>query len=116
MGLIWIYQINGSRLAEPFADFTSTFVKVGATGLLGLTFHPDYTDNGLAYVYGTMNSTTGDFYNSVVEYHVSVSDPNKLDLDTERIVFQIQCGGPRDCHNGGAVGSQGANYIGGEYV
>ena len=103
IGGIWIYQANGSRMAEPFADLSDTVVIAGSTGLLSLAFHPDHSNNGLAYIYGTLNSSTGDFYNSVVEYRVSQTDSNKLDLSSKRIVFQIKCGGPGDCHNGGAV-------------
>ena len=103
VGIIWIYQANGSRMPEPFADLTSHLVFYGSSGLLGLKFHPDYTNNGLLYVYGSLNSSTGDFYNSVIEYRVNQSDPNKLDLSSQRVVFRIQCGGSTECHNGGLV-------------
>ena len=103
-GVIWIFDDNGTRLPEPFANLTErAFFDISINGLLSLTFHPDYENNGRVYTFMSgVNETDGGIYNNVYEYLVSPTDPNQLDLDTERYVFGIFC--PTSvCHNGGSV-------------
>src|SRR5687768_15738289 len=49
-GLIRILQ-NGAVLEKPFLDLTTLVSRDGSEqGLLGLAFHPSYTDNGKFFV------------------------------------------------------------------
>lgn len=52
-GRIWIYE-DGKKLSQPFAqvetNVTGGFPVAGENGLLGLTFDPEYEDNGYVYV------------------------------------------------------------------
>ncbi len=62
-------------LPVPFLDVSSLVSCCGEQGLLDITFHPDYADNGLIFINYT--DTSGD--SVVARYHVSDDDPNLAD-------------------------------------
>ncbi len=106
-GRIRVLQ-NGQLLETPFLDITR---KVGSQGteqgLLGLAFDPNYAQNGIFYTNYT--DTQG---NSVVaQWHVSSSDPNQADPQSEQILLTIDQ--PFQNHNGGGVqfGRDGYLYL-----
>lgn len=67
-------------------------------GLLGLAFHPEYSDNGLFYVNFTeRNGTT-----SIRRYRASSTDANEADPDSATTVLKIAQ--PQRNHNGGWIG------------
>lgn len=114
-----IYIINNSVLQPtPFLDLSDKITKLipfyDERGLLGLAFHPDYETNGQFYVYYTApTSETGFNCQSVIaQYHVSAEDPDKADVNSEKIILTIQ--EPDFNHNGGeiAFGPDGYLYIG----
>ncbi len=111
-GLIRIIE-NGAVLDEPFLDLTSAVNSVeNERGLLGLAFHPNYTQNGLFYVYYTADGATTDYSNGasiLAEYSVS-DDPN-LANPTERVILDVDQ--PASNHNGGQVafGPDGMLYL-----
>ncbi len=76
-------------------------------GLLSVTFHPAYSDNGRFFVY----YTTGSLISRVSEFAVSV-DPNAADRTSEQILLEVRQ--PAGNHNGGqlAFGPDGYLYIG----
>jgi cysteine-rich repeat protein len=106
---------GGTVLPEPFLSIVD---KVGCCnperpsnlderGLLGLAFHPDYERNGWFFVNYINNA--GD---TVIARYTVSADPNRADVDSERILFTIDQ--PRSNHNGGqlAFGPDGDLYIG----
>ena len=57
-GRIRILDADGQLLSEPFADVP--VVANSERGLLGITLHPDFADNGYVYAYYTRSSTGED--------------------------------------------------------
>ena len=77
-------------------------------GLLGLTFHPNFTDNGFFYV----NYTASNPNRTVISrFRVNEGDRNEADKGSELIIMTIDQ--PFDNHNGGqlAFGPDALLYI-----
>jgi len=109
-GVIRIVNPDGSLLATPFLDIQSLTNTSGFNderGLLGMAFHPEYSDNGYFFINYTRNN--GD--TRVARYTVS-SDPNVADAASAVEVVTIDQ--PFSNHNGGCIrfGSDGYLYIG----
>lgn len=112
VGKIWILK-NGLIQAQPFLDIEELISPGAITnsfseqGLLGLAFHPDYSDNGAFFIYYTdrRGSTV------VARYRVDESNPDIADPDTGQILFQLSQ--PYANHNGGHIefGPDGYLYI-----
>ena len=95
-GLIRILQA-GSLLPTPFLDVRAQVEDGGSEqGLLGLAFHPDYSNNGRFFVH----YTRGDRAIIVSAFQVS-SDANQADAASEQILLVI----PKSFvnHNGGTL-------------
>jgi glucose/arabinose dehydrogenase len=109
-GLIRILK-DGALLTTPFLDLSQKVVCCGERGLLGLAFHPQYTQNGYFYVDYT-ESVSGDLYTVIARYQVSTNDPNQADPNSELRLLHIQQ--PYPNHNGGQLqfGTDGYLYIG----
>jgi glucose/arabinose dehydrogenase len=106
-GVIRIFQ-NGNLLPAPFLDIHTRVRSGGERGLLGLAFHPDYSQNGFFYVNYT--NLQGDTV--IARFQVSANDPNRADPASEkRLIFVQQ---PFANHNGGEVtfGPDGYLYLG----
>ena len=105
-GLVRIID-GGQVLPEPFIDLSGPVLSGGEQGLLGLAFHPDYSENGLFYVDYTNNSGDSVLY----EFEVS-SDPDVADADSGRLLLEVDQ--PYANHNGGglAFGPDGYLYWG----
>jgi glucose/arabinose dehydrogenase len=106
-GTIRVFD-GGSVLPEPFLDIHDR-VNAGASeqGLLGLAFHPNYTENGYFFV----NYTDGTGGTVISRFSVT-DDPNRADPASEEVVLtQAQ---PARNHNGGNLvfGPDGYLYIG----
>ena len=106
-GVIRILQ-NGQILPTPFLDIRN---QVGSQsneqGLLGLAFHPNYTQNGSFFIDYT------DLSGNTVVSRLQVSDdPNIANASTESQLFYIRQ--PYGNHNGGQIvfGPDGYLYIG----
>jgi glucose/arabinose dehydrogenase len=106
-GVIRILQ-GRELIAEPFLDIRDRVGSGGnEQGLLGLAFHPRYTENGYFYVnYTDLNGDT------VIARFSATGDPNRADPASEARLLQISQ--PYANHNGGvlAFGPDGYLYIG----
>lgn len=111
-GKIWVIK-DGEVSLDPFLDIgillPADVIKGGYTeqGLLGVAFHPQYTDNGLFFLhYSDVKGNT-----TIARYKVS-SDPEKADSAGAQIVLSVNQ--PFPDHNGGqiAFGPDGYLYIG----
>jgi glucose/arabinose dehydrogenase len=109
-GVIRILMPNGSINSTPFLDMqtlTSTGGVNSEQGLLGLTFHPDYTTNGYFYVNYTM--VNGD--TRISRFTVS-ANPDVADATSRLDILTVDQ--PYGNHNGGCLkfGPDGYLYIG----
>lgn len=113
-GLIKVFQ-PGSNTTTNFIDLSSKIVIPTSAGdergLLGMTFHPQFTANGKFYVNYTR---VGDGMTVVAEYKTVTGNgnSNQGDISTEQILFTVPQ--PFTNHNGGMVefGPDGYLYIG----
>jgi glucose/arabinose dehydrogenase len=118
-GQIWLVTANG-REDEPFLDLSDRMESIRPTyderGLLGLTMHPDFDQNGRFFVYYSAPLRPGapegwDHTSHLSEFRVSESDPNSADPASERILLQMD--EPQSNHNGGGIafGPDGYLYV-----
>ncbi len=98
---------DGVTLPAPFADLTSRVLAGGERGLLGMAFAPDYASSGLAYVFLTARSPTGQL--QIRELRRS-ADPDRAVAGAGRLVLAVPH--PDTNHNGGqlAFGPDGMLY------
>ena len=101
-----VIMVDGELLAEPFLDISGKISTNGERGLLGLAFHPNYTENGFFYV----NYTDAGGDTVISRFSVS-SNPDKADLASEQVLLTFEQ--PFSNHNGGSIafGPDGYLYI-----
>ncbi len=106
-GRIKIMQPNGDVNADLFLDISSQISSGGERGLLGLAFHPDYSNNGFFYVYYT--KPNGD--SQISRFSVDSNNPDLADPGSEFPLLDFEQ--PFSNHNGGclAFGPDGFLYI-----
>ena len=106
-GEIQIIQGDGTVNATPFLDISGIISTNGERGLLGMAFHPDYSNNGYFYVYYT--DTNGN--TQVSRFSVDSGNPDLADPSSE--LFLLDYNQPETNHNGGnlAFGPDGYLYI-----
>ena len=107
-GTIQVFQNDiSASTSDTFLDITSAVNSGGELGLLGLSFHPNYGENGLFYVFYTPSNSLA----VVSSFQVSDSNSNLADANSERILLRIPQ--PFTNHNGGqlAFGPDGFLYI-----
>lgn len=77
-------------------------------GLLSLSFHPDYEDNGYFYVFYLTDSP---LRSRLSRFKRSDADPLKADVASETVIVEVNQPSPK--HNGGdsAFGSDGYLYL-----
>jgi glucose/arabinose dehydrogenase len=119
-GQVRILSREGELAEEPFLDVSDRIVELMESyderGLLGLAFHPDFAANGRVFAYysAPLREEAPDDWNHtgrIVEYAVSEDDPDQVDLDSERVIMEIDK--PQANHNGGHItfGPDGFLYI-----
>ncbi len=110
-GIIKVLQ-PGSVTPTNFIDLSSKIVVPTSTGdergLLGLTFHPQFSSNGKFYVDYTR---VGDGTTIIAEYKTTTGtgSSNTGDITTERVLLTIPQ--PFTNHNGGMVEFGPDNYL-----
>ncbi len=113
-GRILIYK-DDRLLGTPFLDLTQEVSCCGERGLLGLTFHPQFAENGYFYVDYTEKVGSG-LYVVVARYSVSANNPDQADPNSGQRLLNIEKPGspPFQNHNGGQLlfGPDGYLYIG----
>jgi glucose/arabinose dehydrogenase len=105
-GSIRVIQGN-ELLPEPFLNITDRVSCCGERGLLGLAFHPQYTENGLFFI----NYTDLDG-NTVIARFQASDEVNRATSGSEIKLLTVEQPFPN--HNGGgmAFGPDGYLYIG----
>jgi glucose/arabinose dehydrogenase len=111
-GRIKIIQ-NGGVLATPFLDVTSKISTGSEMGLLGVTFHPNYSANGKLYVNYT-RTVSGQIQSVIAEYTASPANANQVNIATERILLTVDQVSNFTNHKAGqlAFGPDGLLYFG----
>ncbi len=110
-GRVRVINAAGELEAEPFLDIrnliVTQFSDFDERGLLGLTFHPEFKDNGRFYVaysgHLDFDADLGkefwwDHTNTVAEFTVSEGDPNIANPASMRIITAMDW--PQFNHNG----------------
>lgn len=100
---------DGTLGPTPFLDVRDLVATGGERGLLGLAFHPRYSQNRRLYVNYTR---VGDGATVIAAYAADAADPDRVDPATRREILVMAQ--PFANHNGGALrfGPDGYLYIG----
>ena len=115
-GQIYVLE-GGGLIAEPFINLSDQIVELDTDyderGLLGLAFHPNYAENGRFFVYYSAVLREGapegwNHTSHISEFTVS-DDPDRADLDSERIILQVDQ--PYSNHNAGQIGFGPDGYL-----
>ncbi len=94
--------IHDDNSVSTFLDLTSIVSQNGGEqGLLGLAFHPDYSLNGLFYVYYTLRNGN----EQLSEYQRSTDDADVADSKSQRVLLTLS--DPYSNHNGGWMAFKG---------
>ena len=109
-GRIKVFSNNSNTSTyQMFLDITSIVDQDGGyteEGLLGLAFHPNYSNNGYFYVNYTSH---GPKRNVIARYRVSDTNPNEADYDSSEIILEVNQ--PYSNHNGGQMGFGPDGYL-----
>jgi glucose/arabinose dehydrogenase len=85
-GLVMIVTDSNVVLPVPFLDISTRVIFSAEQGLLGLTFDPDYANNGYFYVHYVADDSLG--HRSVVSrFSVSNGDPDVADPLSEVVLY-----------------------------
>jgi glucose/arabinose dehydrogenase len=107
-GYIRIIDASGNVDPDPYLDIHERVQSGGEQGLLGLAFHPGYSENGFFYV-----NYTGDGDSThISRFTVSAANPDSAAANSEMKLMTIFQ--PFQNHNGGELsfGPDGYLYIG----
>lgn len=99
---------NGVLLATPF--ITLNVDSTGERGLIGVTLHPDFANNGFVYVYYTTPENGP--HNRISRYTVNTLTPDIVSAGSEVRIADLPALGASN-HNGGAMhfGADGKLYV-----
>jgi glucose/arabinose dehydrogenase len=102
-GRIKVIYPNGTLESEPVTNIRTE--DVGEAGLLGLTLHPNFTENHLMYVYHSYIKDGG-IYNKIL----MLTERNNKIMDSKTVLDNIPAS---DLNNGGRIkfGPDGKLYI-----
>jgi glucose/arabinose dehydrogenase/plastocyanin len=109
-GVVKIFFMNGTVIDKPFLDIRDRMAILNPAyderGLLSIAFHPKYTTTGRVFVYYSAPPRAGvdpnwSCTNRLSEFRVSASDPNTLNISSEKILLEVDK--PYQNHNGGVL-------------
>ena len=111
-GRIKIIQ-NSNVLSPAFLDISSKITTGGEMGLLGVTFHPNFSSSRKFYV-NYVRTLAGQIQSVIAEYSVATPTSNQTDASTERILLTVNQVGNFNNHKAGelAFGADGFLYFG----
>jgi len=108
-GRIRVFQ-NDSLVnsTDIFLDIRDKVLYGGEQGLLGLAFHPNYSENGYFYLDYTRSNPRRTV---ISRFKVSANNPNQADQNSELVLLEVEQ--PYSNHNGGQIvfGPDGYLYI-----
>ncbi|MBD3195735.1 MAG: glucose sorbosone dehydrogenase [Candidatus Lokiarchaeota archaeon] len=108
-GLIQVFENNENTTSKVvFLDISGSVGSGGGEqGLLGLAFHPNFTENG--YFYVDYTDTAGDTV--ISQFTINSTDINRANTTSEKLILSVSQ--PYSNHNGGqlAFGPEGYLYI-----
>jgi len=104
-GMIRIFK-KGRLSEKPFLDIRNRVTSGGEKGLLGLAFHPKFSENHRLFVNYT--SPTGGLHTVISEFKIG-DHPDEADPKSERILLTIPQ--PYSNHNGGNIVFGPDNYL-----
>ena len=109
-GKIWIVNTsNPSAAPKLFLDMSDVVSQnEPETGLLGLTFHPNYSINKLLYISYT-KTTGGQLTSYISKFNVSPSNPDSVLRSSE--INLISLDQPYENHNGGKIAFGPDNFL-----
>src|SRR4030095_16963964 len=121
VGTIHVLNKDGTLSPELFADLKARMVTLESgfdeRGLLGVVLHPNFKENRRVFIYysAPRRASLPTNFNHTIhlsEFKVKADNLAKLDLESERILLQID--EPQFNHNSGrmAFGPDGYLYIG----
>src|SRR5215471_5788432 len=111
-GRIKIVQ-NSAVLPAVFLDISSKITTGGEMGLLGVTFHPNFSTNGKLYV-NYVRTVSGQIQSVIAEYTASPANANQINVATERVLLTVDQVSNFNNHKAGqlAFGPDGFLYFG----
>ena len=106
-GRIIAFQANAPEQSQVFFE-RLVYRDNNEEGLLGLAFHPDFTENGRLFLFYSMSNPRRAV---ISEYQRNRSAPDSVDPTSERILLEVEQ--PFGNHNGGDIkfGPDGYLYI-----
>ncbi|MGI8885040.1 MAG: PQQ-dependent sugar dehydrogenase, partial [Pyrinomonadaceae bacterium] len=104
-GTIKVVQ-PGATTATDFLNISSKISTGGERGLLGLAFHPQFSQNRRFFVYYTR---VGDGALQIGEFQASAGNPNVADT-TEKVIISIPHS-TNNNHNGGTIAFGADGYL-----
>ncbi|MGE0607346.1 MAG: PQQ-dependent sugar dehydrogenase, partial [Pirellulales bacterium] len=105
---------NKPAKTEIFLDITDRVRysdKTNEEGLLGVTFHPKFKENGELFVFYTPNKADAPYVNLLSRFRLKSDNPKQADPSSEEVLLRIEH--PFWNHDGGTVcfGTDGYLYV-----
>lgn len=111
--ILWFDATNEpTSSTTTYLDYSGVVDSRGEGGMLGMTFHPNFTNNGQVYISYTAQGVGSFPLRSIISQLISADGNITLDPSTESRIITIDQ--PFINHNGGniAFGPEGFLYIG----
>ncbi len=111
--ILWFDATNEStNTTMTYLDYTGVVDSRGEGGMLGMTFHPSFANNGQVFISYTLEGSGTSEMQSIIARLISTDGNLTLSPDTEDRIITIDQ--PFTNHNGGniAFGPDGFLYIG----